>query len=381
MVDRRALALIALLLLGAARPVSVDRRAELATANAARRAADARAAVLQASAEAERDEARRAAKQEAAVAARIAGAEAAITAAQARTAIVDRMLIDQRARLAVSQRPVTRLVAALQAMARRPAVLALAAPGSTDDLVHVRAVLGTLVPVVRQRSSAIRADIARTRALRADAALAHRSLAGARGRMQAERLALARLEGEHRLKSRALGRTALFESDRALALGEQARTLIEGMTADADAAATARDLATLDGPLPRAGDALPLPVAGAYRLPVAGRVVEGLGELSPAGVRARGITLETAGEAPVVAPAAGRVLFARRFRGYGLVVIIDHGKGWSSALTGLGAVAVAPGAVVPQGGLVGHAQAGVKARIGVELRRRGAPVDAAQLVG
>ena len=37
----------------------------------------------------------------------------------------------------------------------------------------------------------------------------------------------------------------------------------------------------------------------------------------------------------MVAPAAGRIAYAGPFRGYGTIVIIDHGGGWTSLISGL----------------------------------------------
>ncbi len=369
---------LALLLLGAA-PVP-DARTSLRAANAAAQAADARAARLQARADAEPDDARRADLREAAVAARIAAAEAAVAAAGARVAITDRQLALGRTTLAERQAPLTRLVAAVQSLARRPPAVAIVQPGSTADIVHVRALLGTLLPVVRARTAAARAELARVGELRSNAALAAQSLGEGRARLQAQRMALVRMESEHRLGSRG---TATFESERAIALGEQARDLASLM-ANTTAAGDVRDsLAALPGPLPRPGTA-PMQTRFAvppYRLPVAGRLVEGLGELSDTGVRSRGLTIAAAPGARIVAPAGGRILFARRFRDYGTVVIIDHGGGWSSALTGLDGVEVAVGAEVTAGQSIGRAAMAEAPRIGVELRRGGNPMDIAQLLG
>ena len=117
-----------------------------------------------------------------------------------------------------------------------------------------------------------------------------------------------------------------------------------------------------------------------YRLPVAGRLVTGLGEVSDTGVRARGLTLATGPEAQVVAPTAGRVVYAGRFRRYGNIVILDHGGGWTSLVAGLDAVMVQVGETLIQGAPIGRAPRGDAPRITVELRRQGRPVDLAQLL-
>lgn len=385
-----ATALVGVAAVPAQTPSLTDQRAQLSAASKAAKDAEARAQQLQRAAANERDEARRAKTREAAIAASIQAAEAEIVAARARIAIVDRMLAGQRTRLAERQGPIARLMAALQSLARRPAVLGLVQPGSTNDIVHVRAVLGAVTPEMRARTADIRAEIARTRQLRDGAQLAAKTLADSRARLQNDRLALVRAEGEHRLKSVGYRREAMFESDRALALGEQARDLVDLMENMGEAAETRAALEALPGPLPRPADgdatevaATPAPKRSGpppYRLPVSGTVVTGLGELSDTGVRARGLTLTTWPGAQVVAPTAGRVIYAGRFRRYGNIVILDHGGGWTSLVAGLDAVMVKVGDTLIQGAPLGRAPQRDAPRITVELRRQGRPVDLAQLL-
>ncbi|MDB5681918.1 MAG: metalloendopeptidase, partial [Sphingomonas bacterium] len=92
------------------------------------------------------------------------------------------------------------------------------------------------------------------------------------------------------------------------------------------------------------------------------------------------ITLACAPETQAVAPAAGRILYAGPFRAYGAVVIVDHGGGWTSLVTGLGGVSVKVGDQVAQGSAIGRAPGGDFPRVTIELRRRGVPMDLAQLL-
>lgn len=384
---RRALALLPLpllplALLAAAAPDTAERR--LTDAKTAATAAAARADRLDRAAAAARDAAGRARLAEAALTARVAAAEADIAAAEARVALVRRATVAQQAALAEQQGPVARLLAALQALAARPPLAALAQPGSVDDLVHVRAVLGSTLPVVRARTAGVRAGLDRTRALESGAARAAAALRDGRVRLEANRLALVRLEADQRLRAQGLGRDALYESDRALALGERARDIVGTMGAARDAAAVEASLATLSGPLPRPGAADPATPGAVYRLPVAGPVVTGFGELSDTGVRSRGLTLAPGANARVVAPAGGRIVYAGRFRRYGRVVVIDHGRGWTSALIGLGTTDVVRGDRVAAGDAIGRAGGAVEGdepRVTVELRRNGRPVESAPLIG
>jgi len=364
-------------------PTIAEQRSRLQNANTESQAALARSRALEAAAAGERDQAAQARVREAAAGERIKAAEADIAAAVARIAIVDRQLAEQRTRVAERQGPILRLIAALQSMARRPPVLALVQPGSTADTVHVRAMLATAMPVVAARTAAVRAELERIRRLRADVRSAVAGLRDARIRIESERIAMVRLEGEHRARSQEYDRGALLESDRALALGERARDIVDQMQAVGQAVELEGDLAALPGPLPRGG-AQPAARPGArgapYRLPVSGEVVTGMGELSATGVRARGITLACAQNAQALAPAGGRIVYAGPFRAYGAVVIIDHGQGWTSLVAGLGSVSVRVGDRVAQGRAIGRAPGGDAPRITVELRRRGIPMDLAQLL-
>ncbi len=367
-------------------PSLEEQQGRLKAATVSSQAALARSQALEQQAAGERDRAAQAQAQEAAAAERIKAAEADILAAQARIAIVDKLLAVQRTRVAERQGPIMRLIAALQSLARRPAALGLVQPGSTEDMVHVRAVLGTVMPVVEARTADVRADLDHVRQLRGQAVAAVQSFRDGHARLEGERVALVRLEAQHRMRSLELDKSAMVESDRAIALGEHARDLVDQMQSLGAAEQLGQGLAALPGPLPRPpqpGD--PAAAAGssrppAYRLPAPGQVVIGLGELSDTGVRARGLTLAVAPGAEADAPAAGHILYATGFRDYGGIVIIDHGQGWTSLITGLGNVSVAKGQAVSQGQPIGHAAMGEAPRLTVELRRRGRPMDLTRLL-
>ena len=373
--------LLSLLLLGAA-PADEQRR--LIDAKRAMAAANARAAALALAAERERDAATRARVEETVFAARVDAAAAQVRAAEARVALVEQAELAAGTRLAQAQAPAARLLGALTALARRPAIAAVAQPGSVADLVHIRAVLGAQLPAVRARAAGLRTELAEARRLQASAALAAGALRSGRGELEQQRTALATLAARHRQQATALDNRALSESDRAIAMGERARDLVDAMGESGEARATVADLMRLTGPLPRPlapGAAPPSPPPSGYRLPVAGTLTVGLGEVSPAGVRSRGLTFQVASGAPVVAPAAGTIRLARPFRRFGTIVVIDHGDGWTTLLTGLGAVTVRPGEPIAAGAPVGRAARGDEPEVTVELRRRGRAADIAALIG
>lgn len=338
-----------------------------------------------------RDEAEQARRRAAAVAARIQQAEADIQAAQARIAIIARLQRAQTARLAAKQEPVVRLTAALQMMAHRPLTLALVQPGSVADAVHMRAVLGQVLPVIEQRTAGLRQELDKSRALRATAQQAADALTKAQGDRKERQTALAALEAQKRVAARDYRANAGLESERALALGERARDIVDLMDRLEEAGDLRDRLAALSGPLLRPARpdqaAVPAPERDAsaggpppYRLPVIGQLVTGMGEVNDGGVRSRGLTLVTQAGAQAIAPTAGRIAFAGPYRDYGQILIIDHGQGWTTLITGLHRVTAQVGDSVRQGEPVGITGA-ERPNITVELRRNGRPVDIVPLVG
>ena len=114
----------------------------------------------------------------------------------------------------------------------------------------------------------------------------------------------------------------------------------------------------------------------AYQLPAAAQVVEGLGAVNDAGVRSRGLALQTGRGASVVAPAAGVIRFSGPYRSHDGVVIIDHGGGWTSLLVGV-ASTLQPGAKVAAGQPLGRALGPLE----VQLSRNGTRVSPALIAG
>lgn len=69
---------------------------------------------------------------------------------------------------------------------------------------------------------------------------------------------------------------------------------------------------------------------GKLRWPLQGRVVSAFGASDDAGRRSSGVLLAAKSGTPVRAISHGRVAFADWLRGYGLVIIVDHGDGYLS---------------------------------------------------
>ncbi|PKB14062.1 septal ring factor EnvC (AmiA/AmiB activator) [Novosphingobium kunmingense] len=374
----------------AAPATPLDASRALAQARAQQAEAGRRAETLEQAARQAVAEADRTAQESAALAARIQQAEATIAANQAQIAVIAGQRAALRARLAIHQQPLIRLTAALQRLSRRPPVLSLLRPGSLQDSVYLRAVLQTMLPQVQSRTAGLRTEIDRARALEARALAVNTALRASEGEFTRRRQELAAIETRQRLASREASGIADRESERALALAEQARDLgglVEDLARQGEVRA---ELAALPGPILRpalpasakVGDQ-PTPAAAVeegvrgpvgYRLPVAGRLVQGFGESAPGKPRARGIALAANPSAQAVSPAAGRVAFAGPYAGYGQVVIIEHPGGWTSVVTGLVQLDTRVGQQLVTGSPLGLAGP-VRPVVSLELRRGKEPVN------
>ena len=336
----------------------------------------------------------------AALAARIQQVEAAIGVAEAQLVLVKSERRQLDIRLAERREPIVQLTGALQTLVRRPLSLSLFAPGSLRDTVYLGAVLDSTVPLVRETTADLRAELDRAAVLQRqarDAVAAGRASETQLAQRRTELIAMAQRE---RIDARRAAGAADREDLRALALGERARD-IDGLIEELEQIGELRArLAALPGPVPRPTDpsadpaATPADVAAApspspspsstappprYRLPVDGRLVAAFGSRDDSGIRRDGLQLLPRSGAQVVAPGGGRIMFAGPYRGYGTIVIIEHANGWTSLVTGLSELAARVGQNVVAGSPLGMAQLRDPA-VTLELRREGEPVNPLEFI-
>lgn len=340
------------------------------------RAAEAEATRLEQAARDATSSAARAKALAAELDARITASRSAVAASRARLDGIDTQRRGLEARLAEARQPVARMVAALVALQRRPAALALVQPASLDTQAHARAALSTIGPAIEARTAGLRAQVALIGRVRA-AALAERATLGrAEAQLVAQQAALGRYAGSRlRAAQDAAGRT-LTAQDRALALAEDVGRLQRAIDEARIDAATAARLGTLDRRIAGAGA---VATRSAYALP-AGTLVTGFGERLDDGRRSAALIVAPVPGATIAAPRKGRIAFARRFGGYGQVVIIEHIGGWTSVIAGLSEIDVSRGDEVAAGATLGRAPIADPA-IRIELRHDGTPVAPTRLAG
>ena len=357
-------------------PEAVPIDVTLRQARAEVRAAETDLRSFESAAKSARDEVARLAAERQAAAAAIAVSEARISAADAQAKLAEALVAERAARLARRQAPVAALLTGIVSMGRRPPLLSIADSASLDELVRLRLLLNTTLPVIRARSASLSTELAESRRLQQSAARARAALAGARKQLQDRQQRFARLEGEAAERATRLGAGAVGASDVMFATAEsEAR-----MTSEASRRRAGIRLAAELGSLPPApvrpgGARTPAPPLP-YQLPASAAVIEGTGAVSDTGVRSRGLTLATNRGQEVAVPADGTIAFAGPFRRHDGVVIIDHGGGWMTLMTGV-RTRLRRGDRVKRAGALGRALGPVT----VELSINGTAVSAALIAG
>ena len=116
---------------------------------------------------------------------------------------------------------------------------------------------------------------------------------------------------------------------------------------------------------------------GALSRPVRGQVITEYGQLISKGVTSKGIVYKTRPEAQVISLYDGMVIYSGPFKGYGNIIIVEHGDGYLSLLAGLGVIDCEPGQMFLAGEPVGTMPNNNNAKLYVEIRKNRHPINPA----
>ncbi len=106
-----------------------------------------------------------------------------------------------------------------------------------------------------------------------------------------------------------------------------------------------------------------------------GGIVIAYGQETSKGVTSKGISIKTRSQAQVVSPYDGSVIFAGPFRGYGKLIIIEHGEGYMSLLAGMNEIECEVGQMLLAGEPVGQMPDDENSNLYMELRKDNKPID------
>lgn len=114
---------------------------------------------------------------------------------------------------------------------------------------------------------------------------------------------------------------------------------------------------------------------GKLPMPARGTIVTRYGEETSKGVSSKGIIVKTRPQAQVISPFDGNVIFAGPFRGYGNLIIIEHGKGYLSLLAGLDSINCELGQMLLAGEPVGQMPDSSDSKLYIEIRKDNHPIN------
>ena len=314
--------------------------------------------------------------------------EAEVTRLEARLEVLSAEEAEKTERLEANHGSFARVLMALARLARHPPEALIAQPLSPSDTVRSALLLRASVPRIEARAQRLKGDIEDLLAARREIARRKTELASAALRLDRERTRLDTLlgrKGELRERTRAEIQTASLRVQKLAGEARSLRGLLDRLEKERRQRAekkareeAARKAKEKEAPKAAASPALPVTAAkGSLVFPVVGRVYGRYGQSSAPGMARKGITIRTRSGAQVVAPYGGNVVYADHFRGYGRLLIIEHGEGYHTLLAGLGRIDGVIGQTVVAGepvGVMGRPDDG-KPTLYVELRRHGQPIN------
>ncbi len=114
---------------------------------------------------------------------------------------------------------------------------------------------------------------------------------------------------------------------------------------------------------------------GKISMPATGKITTNFGQETKKGLHSKGITIQTREMAQVTAPFDGNVMFVGPFRGYGNLIIIDHGGGYVSLLSGLQNIDCELGQDLLAGEPIGTMPHTNNAQLYLEIRNNNNPLN------
>lgn len=328
---------------------------------------------------------------------------AAARAAQEREALVASLTeqlrelgIDSAERRDALVRRRAELSATLQALyglSRQPPQAFLFYPGPPLEAVRSSILLREAVPALNRQAEQLRGELVALRSVQRDLSGKVERLREAESALRNRRAALEELVREKQAVEKEARSAFEASQARVQRLTREARSLqnlVDRLDEEAPAAEPAPAApadAAVAALTSRPAGLRPFPDRGPIATPAVGKLVQRYGADTGFGQTSKGVVVETGGEASVVAPFDGRVVFAGPFRDHGQILIIEHDGAYHTVLAGLELTNAVVGQWVLAGEPVGTMQrsdtanvsakgvGGSRPRLYIELRRNGQPVN------
>ncbi len=276
-------------------------------------------------------------------------------------------------RLEVRRAQRTRVLAALQSLAFKPTEALIAQPLPPQDTLRSALLLREAVPRLEYSTEGLRKDLTKIASLTTAIRAQYAQIKTLAKRLNEKRRGMNAL-----IQKKSQLQTAFAsESSRAKAkaenLAKQADNL-KDLLAKLEAESKRRVKNTPKSEIPTGSF---MAARGRIPYPVKGSVIKKFGDPTESGATSKGVVVRTRAGAQVISPYDGTVLFAGPFRGYGQLIIIEHGDGYHTLLAGMGRLDTSVGQTLLAGEPVGIMVAQSKPTLYIELRKNGQPINPA----
>ena len=265
------------------------------------------------------------------------------------------------------------VLAALQSLAFKPTEALLAQPLAPQDTLRSALLLREAVPRLEYSTEGLRKDLNRIASLTTAIRAQYAQIKTMAKRLDDKRRDMNKLIEKKSQLQTAFASESTRAKNRAENLAKQAGDLKE-LLAKLEADSRKRAAVSKKQEIPTGAF---MSAKGHIPYPVKGNVIKKFGELTETGITSKGIMIATRANAQVISPYDGTVLFAGPFRGYGQLVIIEHGDGYHTLLAGIGRLDTSVGQSLLAGEPVGIMVAETKPTLYIELRKNGQPINPA----
>ncbi len=313
------------------------------------------------------------------------------TRLEARIKTLESEEIEKSTALNNRQEELAELLAALERLSRRPAVLALLQPGEAVSTARSASVMSTIVPEVNSKADSLRNELKALTVIQNTLITERADLDQNLANLTDNRRQLSQLVLNREREIQSINLALRRDEKKLQDLGNEAKSLQELLAKidernkrlNAFAApnikpnrpANNNSTRTLPRP-PRTSGRNFAASKGLIPYPASGSVISKFGDQNGA-LEARGIQIRGRSGGQVISPYDGQIVFTGPFRNYGNLLIIEHGEGYHSLLAGLGQIYGAPGQWVLTGEPVGVLEDdnADPAPLYLELRQRGEAID------
>jgi septal ring factor EnvC (AmiA/AmiB activator) len=317
--------------------------------------------------------------------------------------------LDTRGRLDGTNASISNVLAALERISADPPPALIVDPSDALGSARSAILISAILPQLKAKADQVIADLKRLSEIRTAAQAQEETLKANFDVLEEEQLRIATLIAAQKSNEKIASISLEAEQQEASDMADKAaslKQLIADLGKQATAVATAAEAtakANAGGNAPKLdNDTVRLALANTERtqpavpfksakglldFPVSGVNVINYGDGDGLGGIAKGLSVVTRAEAPVLAPADGWVLYRGDYLNYGQIVILDAGQDYTILLAGLATVDVAPGQFVRMGqkvGLMGSRTIGrtvatsagaQRPTLYIEMRENNQPID------